>query len=838
MFVSLLIGSLFLLMYLSVRLPFGVALDGSPIKQISLTFRERLLFRRRNLYFLGVILLLSAVGQWFPTNAELGLILLGLSINLLPTRYHFTTAGVACNNTTFRRWKEFTSVEIKGARLTFTPRAGFAPLKLILLPSRQQKVLPVLERFLEVKEQGVRQSHPLLSWLRNHLNRHMLYAVLVSLVLMLLAAILLTGCGEAGPDPSGLNTANRQNLTHITVNGTSPTITSSALSQAKTQEPFAYNLALYVDENRLAVNFVWTLITGYLVMFMQLGFLLVEVGFCRAKNAAHIAAMNIMVYGISIIGFFCVGFAFQFGGVGVIGVPNLGGLAGLNNEISIHIGNVNWGLLGFKGFFFNDGSYDIGIAVMFLFQLVFMDTAATIPTGAMAERWKWSAFCVYSLFFSTLVYPVFGNWAWGGGWLSQLSNVGLGAGYVDFAGSGVVHAVGGWCALAGAMVLGPRIGKYNSDGSSNTIPGHNMIFAVVGSIILAFGWFGFNSGSTLGAAGNGNLRIGLIAVNSMLAGAAGSVIAMIYTWLVGAKKPDLGMMCNGLLAGLVAITASCGYVNPLGAVIIGAIAGFNVVFFMGLIDKVLKIDDPVGAIAVHGVNGMWGQLAVGLFADGMSNYGGLQVRGIFYGDASQLIAQIIGAVTCFVYVFGISWLFFKTYDVLFGIRVSAKIELAGLDVPELGGLAYSPDAESSPQSAAAGIASAIPAANTAATWQPPQLDQPLPVSLRVRSPQQNQAGHINPSYQERPASPNFQERPANPSYPERPASPSYPERPASPSYPERPASPSYPERPASPNYPERPASPNSPSGEGIQSEAWWQNQRNRPRRITFDPDKQ
>jgi hypothetical protein len=253
---------------------------------------------------------------------------------------------------------------------------------------------------------------------------------------------------------------------------------------------------------------------------------------------------------------------------------------------------------------------------------------------------------------------------------------------------------------------------------------------------------------------------------------------------------------------------------------------------------------------------MWGQLAVGLFADGMSNYGGLQVKGIFYGDASQLIAQIIGAATCFVYVFGISWLFFKTYDVLFGIRVSAKIELAGLDVPELGGLAYPPDADASSQPAAAGIASATPAATTATAWQPPQLDQPLPVSLRVRSPQQKQAGYINPSYQERPASPSYQERsasssyqerpaspsyqerPASPSYQERPASPSYQERPASPSYQEKPASPSYQEKPASPSYQEKPASPNPPSGEGIQSEAWWQNQRNKPRRITFDSGKQ
>ena len=253
-----------------------------------------------------------------------------------------------------------------------------------------------------------------------------------------------------------------------------------------------------VDENRLAINFVWTLVTGYLVMFMQAGFALVETGFCRAKNAGHTMAMNFMVYGLGMLGYYICGFAFQFGGIGMVGVPNLGGLGVLSNELSVSIGGHDWGLIGYKGFFLNDGTYDVGVAVLFLFQMVFMDTTATIPTGAMAERWKWSAFCVYSFFVSTLVYPIFGNWAWGGGWLSQLGNVGLGKGYIDFAGSGVVHAVGGWCALAGAIVLGSRLGKYNKDGSPNTIPGHNMVLALLGCFILAFGWFGFNPGSTLG----------------------------------------------------------------------------------------------------------------------------------------------------------------------------------------------------------------------------------------------------------------------------------------------------------------------------------------------------
>ena len=804
-------------MYMSVRLPFGVAQDGNSTKLVSITLQERLLLRHKNLYSLGVILLLSAMGHWFPTTVELGLLLLGLCINMLPTCYRFTTAGVACNNTTFRRWEEFTSVQIKGARLSFIPCSGLAPLKLVLLPSRQQEILPILEHFLKVQEQGPSSPNRLsLSWLRKHLTRRTLQGILLSFALMLVAVILLSACGQPGPDPSGLNIADQQNLTHIVANSTTPATSSNALNQAKTQEPFAYNLALLVDENRLGINFVWTLVTGYLVMFMQLGFLLVEVGFCRIKNAAHTAGMNFMIYGFGMIGYFIAGFAFQFGGVGVVGVPNLGGLSALNSEFAIRIGNVNWGLLGYKGFFLNDGSYDAGIAVMFLFQMVFMDTTAIIPTGALAERWKWSAFCVYGFFVSTLVYPVFGNWAWGGGWLSQLSNVGLGAGYVDFAGSGVVHAVGGWCALAGAIVIGPRIGKYNPDGSANTIPGHNMVLALTGCFILAFGWFGFNPGSTLGASGNGNLRIGIIAVDTMLAGSFGAMTSMIYTWLTGAaKKPDLGMMGNGLLAGLVAITAPSGYVSPVGASIIGAVAGFNVVFFAGLIEKVWKIDDPVGAIAVHGVNGMWGQLSVGLFADGLANYGGLQVRGLFFGDVGQLVAQIIGAVTCFVYVFGISFLFFKAYHRMFGLRVSPQVELVGLDVPELGGLAYPAESGPSLQAAAASIGlflKSIPpevwsqvnsayqmSLDDVLPMPPPQLNQDRPILPQqdqgrpMSPPQQNQGRLIPPQQnQGRPIPPQQDQWSNNPSY----------------------------------------------HRAGPQPEAWSQNQRNRLRRITFDSDSQ
>jgi Amt family ammonium transporter len=686
MAVYLLIGCFLILMLVRVGLPFGVQPEGVGIAKVALSFREKLHMHRINMYTLALLLILSAIGQWFPTTVEVALILVALGIVNIPMRYHFTTKGIACNNVLFRSWKDFSYVRVQGSRLTLVPRNGQNPLKLFVQVSRQKEVLPYFQRFLPTQEEAAtpwyKQLKRLLSvkrWLRGRLATILLFS------LLLIGGLLaFSACGEA--DPNGLSTPSQKNLAGVTVQNNKTVDTNSITG-----------LALAIDENRLGINFTWTLVTGYLVMFMQAGFALVETGLCRAKNAGHTMAMNFMVYGLGMAGYFIAGFAFQFGGIGLIGVPNLGGLAVLNHELAIPIGGVNWGIIGYKGFFLNDGTYDVGVAVMFLFQMVFMDTTATIPTGAMAERWKWSAFCVYSLFVSTLVYPVFGNWAWGGGWLSQLGKVGLGSGYIDFAGSGVVHAVGGWCALAGAIVLGPRLGKYNRDGSANTIPGHNMVLALLGCFILAFGWFGFNPGSTLGASGNGNLRIGLIAVDTMLAGALGSITAMIYTWITGttgSRKPDIGMMGNGLLAGLVAITAPSGYVSPVGACIIGAIAGVLVVFAAGVIERVLKVDDPVGAIAVHGVNGCWGQLSVGLFADGLANYGGTQATGLFYGGGfAQLGAQVIGALVCFGYVFGISMLFFFLYKRLFGLRVSAETELKGLDIPEMGGLGYNPDAQ-------------------------------------------------------------------------------------------------------------------------------------------------
>jgi len=537
-------------------------------------------------------------------------------------------------------------------------------------------------------------------------------------LVIVLAIVVIAGCGRSPAatltgDPGGIATGSKSDVVgqvagapqYVDKNG-QPTgdVTKAAtdkngnplseIDAAKTKEPLAYELSNVVGQNRIAINFVWTLVTGFLVMFMQAGFALVETGFTRAKSAAHTMMMNFMVYGLGMLGYFIAGFAFQFGGIG--GLATLGGGSALTSagELTLNIAGKPFGLIGTNGFFLSGGTYDVSIAVMFLFQMVFMDTAATIPTGAMAERWKFSAFCVFGFFCSIVTYPVFGNWGWGGGWLSQLgSNFGLGHGYADFAGSGVVHSVGGWMGLAGAIVLGPRIGKFNKDGSPNTIPGHNLTLAILGTFILAFGWFGFNPGSTLAASGGGALRIGLIAVNTMLAGAAASLAAMLYMWWTKGK-PDPSMTVNGILAGLVAITAPSGFVSPVASVIIGVIAGVLVCWAVWFFDNIAKVDDPVGAISVHGVCGAWGVLAVGLFADGTSNYGGAwngvsgSVTGLFYGDAGQFVAQLIGVIACFVYVGGVSYIFFRVVDKLIGMRTPAEAEIGGLDIPETGAYAY------------------------------------------------------------------------------------------------------------------------------------------------------
>jgi Amt family ammonium transporter len=402
--------------------------------------------------------------------------------------------------------------------------------------------------------------------------------------------------------------------------------------------------------------------------------------------------MNFFVYGCGLFAYWIIGFAIQMGGAA--GNGNLGGLQPLASEHMLSLFGTNWGIFGQAGMFLAGHTYDVGVMVIFLFQMVFMDTALTIVTGACAERWKFLTFSVSSVIMGAITYPLFANWAWGGGWLSQLGTVaGLGKGYCDFAGSGVVHAVGGLTALAVAMIVGPRVGKFNRDGSANVIIGHDISAVLIGCFILAFGWFGFNPGSTLGASAAGCLRIGSVAVNTMLAGCTGTFGAILYMWSLKGK-PDASMAGNGLLAGLVAITAPSGFVNPTASAIIGFVAGVLVCLSVAFVESTLKVDDPVGAISVHGTCGLWGVLSVGLFADGTSNYGGSwngvtgSVTGLFYGDASQLVAQLIGITTLVGFVFTLSYVINWALDIFLGHRVSLETEVGGLDLPEMGQLGY------------------------------------------------------------------------------------------------------------------------------------------------------
>jgi Amt family ammonium transporter len=473
-----------------------------------------------------------------------------------------------------------------------------------------------------------------------------------------------------------------------TITGTVGDIPVSDMKKGLTME----DVVNTVGQNVVASNFIWTLVTGFLVMFMQAGFAIVETGLARAKNANHTMMMNFMVYGVGMLAYWLIGFAIQEGGVGA--VSNLGGTAPLSSEYAITLFGKSWGLFGQKGMMLGGATYDVGVMVMFLFQMVFMDTALTIVTGTAAERWKYSAFIISSFIMGAFTYPLYGNWAWGGGWLATLgSSYGLGHGYADFAGSGVVHAVGGITALAMAIIIGPRIGKFTRSGKPNAIPGHDIVIVLLGCFILAFGWFGFNPGSTLGAATNGNLRISSVAVNTMLAGMAGSFSAMYYMWL-RYGKPDASMTGNGLLAGLVAITAPSGFVNPMGSVIIGLVAGVLCALSVEFVERKLKLDDVVGAISVHGTNGIWGVISVGLFADGKSNYAGAwngvngSVTGLFYGDMGQLVAQLMGVATLIGFVFTMSFVINMILEAVWGQRVTAKVELEGLDIPEMGAYGY------------------------------------------------------------------------------------------------------------------------------------------------------
>jgi Amt family ammonium transporter len=414
--------------------------------------------------------------------------------------------------------------------------------------------------------------------------------------------------------------------------------------------------AAAVDPGGSPADFIWLLLAAFLVFFMQAGFAMVETGFTRAKNAANILMKNLLDFSIGSLVFFFIGWGIMYGK------------------------DVFGGLLGFSDFAVTSASPGVDGGyyqyASWLFQVVFAATAATIVSGAMAERTKFKAYLIYSVVIATVIYPVTGHWIWNSdGWLFKL-------GFTDFAGSTVVHSVGGWVALIGAALLGPRLGKYTKEGKAKAIAGHSLPLAALGVFILWLGWFGFNPGSTLKFSEN----IGHIAVTTNLAAAAGAVSALMTIWIIS-KKPDPTMALNGVLAGLVAITAPCADVSPVSAVFIGLIAGVLVVLSVLFIDKVLKVDDPVGAVSVHGVTGLFGTLAVGLFAEPQYANG---LTGLFFGGGFlQLGKQALGAVTVAAYVMAVAFIMFFIMKKTIGIRVSKTEELKGLDIDEHGLEAYS-----------------------------------------------------------------------------------------------------------------------------------------------------
>jgi Amt family ammonium transporter len=423
---------------------------------------------------------------------------------------------------------------------------------------------------------------------------------------------------------------------------------SAGSAWAGDETPTALSNKAAIDLVQTHANYLWTLVAAALVFFMQAGFAMVEAGFTRAKNAVNILMKNLMDFSMGSIVYWAIGFG-----------------------LMIRASGTGW--FGTSGFFLSDFTPDGDpwVLAFWMFQVVFAATAATIVSGAMAERTKFTGYLLYSICVCGLIYPIFGSWAWGSlfngsGWLEGL-------GFIDFAGSTVVHSVGGWAALAGAIVLGPRMGKYQADGSVRPIPGHNMPLGALGVFILWLGWFGFNPGSTTTA----DKSIAMIFVNTNLAAATGAILAMATSW-VKFGKPEVSMSLNGALAGLVAITAGCANVSPAGAIAIGAIAGILVVLSVLFFDRI-KVDDPVGAVSVHGVCGAWGTLAAGIF-----NIGGT--------TAAIIGVQLVGIAACFLWTFPAAFIMFKLIDKTIGLRVSPEEEAEGLDFTEHGGNAY-PDFE-------------------------------------------------------------------------------------------------------------------------------------------------
>ncbi len=407
-----------------------------------------------------------------------------------------------------------------------------------------------------------------------------------------------------------------------------------------------------LSDHDASMDMIWTLIASFLIFLMQAGFTLVEVGFTRAKNAGHVVMKNISDFAIGAIGFFSIGYGLMFG-------SSLGGFLGSSDFLLSHLTQA--------------GKIDNWKFANLMFQVVFAATAATIVSGALSERTKFIGYICYSALISILIYPVVGHWIWGGGWLAR-------KGMIDFSGSSVVHSVGGWVSLAGVLVLGPRLGRYNRDGFINPFPGHNMPLVALGVFILWFGWFGFNTGNTLSAT---NPSIALIAVNTILAGASGALSTMILTW-TRQGKPDVGLTLNGVLSGLVSCTGGIGLISPFSAAIIGWISGFILNFSVKTLER-WRIDDPVGAISVHGANGIWGTFAVGLFAQDryVENCLGFSLNGLFFGGGLDLLlVQSQGILMVFLWSFPLAWLFFKALNSTIGLRVSAEEEIRGLDFGE------------------------------------------------------------------------------------------------------------------------------------------------------------
>ena len=430
--------------------------------------------------------------------------------------------------------------------------------------------------------------------------------------------------------------------------------------------------------DHLAANCVWILFAGFLVLFMQAGFALIDSGLCRAKNAAYTMSSNFMVFSLCTFGFLVCGYGLMCGGTS--------GLPTLNSMFRVH----GWGVFGTRGFFLAGQTADASSLVWFVLMLAFAAASAAIPAGVLAERWNLKSFFCYSILIGAVIYPVYGCWVWGGGWLSQLGvRSGMGHGAVDYAGASVVHLQGGALGLALSWLLGPRIGKFDQAGRPRPILGHSIPLVTLGTSILAFGWFGFNVGSSLAAGDN---LAAIVAVNTLIAAMAATLAGVVYMWF-HFGKPDPSLMCNSMLGGLVAVSASCAFVSPFGAFVIGAVAGVLVVVSIFLWDY-FRIDDPVGAVSIHGVNGAWGMLALGLFATGAhgQGYNGVAgaVGGLFYGyGIRQLGVQLIAVAAC------VGWnvlvggaLFWALGKIIHGNRVAVEVEIAGLDVPEMGAPGY------------------------------------------------------------------------------------------------------------------------------------------------------